>query len=173
MEWDLQSLFGLPLPPPPPSSTLAPPVTILCLEGFGHPPIQAINSLAQTFICTVWAWGIFFQKQDKNLLTTDALINLWDVGGFVSTSGWCTVAPGLIPSLVSTLEVSSPCLQHRKNMELDLQSFFGLHVHSCTHWLRPRMQPSRPPPIPPHLDSYTIGRYWLAKIDDISLWPPG
>jgi hypothetical protein len=23
-------------------------------------------------------------------------------------------------------------------MELDLQSLFGLHVHSCTHWLRPR-----------------------------------
>jgi hypothetical protein len=26
------------------------------------------------------------------------------------------------------------------NMELDLQKVyvFGLHVHSCTHWLRPR-----------------------------------
>ncbi len=23
-------------------------------------------------------------------------------------------------------------------MELDLQSIFGLHVHSCAHWLRPR-----------------------------------
>jgi hypothetical protein len=23
-------------------------------------------------------------------------------------------------------------------MELDLQSLFGLHVHSCSHWLRPR-----------------------------------
>jgi hypothetical protein len=22
-------------------------------------------------------------------------------------------------------------------MELDLQSFFGLHVHSCAHWLTP------------------------------------
>ncbi len=29
---------------------------------------------------------------------------------------------------------------HRLNMELDLQSLFGLHVHSCTHWLR------QPPP---------------------------
>jgi hypothetical protein len=26
---------------------------------------------------------------------------------------------------------------HRLNMELDLQSLFGLHVHSCTHWLSP------------------------------------
>jgi hypothetical protein len=30
------------------------------------------------------------------------------------------------------------------NMELDLQSLFGLHVHGCTHWLRPRNLP--PPP---------------------------
>ncbi len=25
----------------------------------------------------------------------------------------------------------------KMEMELDLQSLFGLHVHSCTHWLRP------------------------------------
>jgi hypothetical protein len=30
------------------------------------------------------------------------------------------------------------------NMELDLQSFFRLHEHSCTHWLRPATP--RPPP---------------------------
>jgi hypothetical protein len=29
-------------------------------------------------------------------------------------------------------------MKHRLNMEVDLQSLFGLHVHSCTHWLRPR-----------------------------------
>jgi hypothetical protein len=29
-------------------------------------------------------------------------------------------------------------------MELDLQSLFGLHVHSCTHWLRPPPKPHRP-----------------------------
>ncbi len=34
-------------------------------------------------------------------------------------------------------------------MELDLQSLFGLNVHSCTHWLRTRN------PSPPHLGSYT------------------
>jgi hypothetical protein len=32
---------------------------------------------------------------------------------------------------------------HRQNMGLDLQSLFGLHVHSCTHCLRPRT------PLPP------------------------
>ncbi len=38
-------------------------------------------------------------------------------------------------------KVSSPekeltvfMVEHRLNMELDLQSLFGLHVHSCTHW---------------------------------------
>ncbi len=31
---------------------------------------------------------------------------------------------------------------HRLNMELDLQSLFGLHVHSCTHWLSPRRPPT-------------------------------
>jgi hypothetical protein len=30
---------------------------------------------------------------------------------------------------------------HRLNMELDLQSLFGLHVHSCTHQLRTRNPP--------------------------------
>jgi hypothetical protein len=55
---------------------------------------------------------------------------------------------------------------HWLNRELDLQCLFGLHVHSCTHWLRPRNSPS--PRIWPHIQ----GRYWSAKIDDISLWPP-
>jgi hypothetical protein len=26
-------------------------------------------------------------------------------------------------------------------MALDLKSLFGIHVHSCTHWLRPRSPP--------------------------------
>jgi hypothetical protein len=33
---------------------------------------------------------------------------------------------------------------HMLYMEVDLQSLFGLHVHSRTHWLRPRNPP--PPP---------------------------
>jgi hypothetical protein len=49
-------------------------------------------------------------------------------------------------------------------MELDLQSLFGLHVQSCTHWLRPR---NAPPPVPRIL-AHIRGRYWSAKIDDIS-----
>ncbi len=36
-----------------------------------------------------------------------------------------------------------------KYFELDLQSLFGLHVHSCTHWERPHNPP------PPHMGSYT------------------
>jgi hypothetical protein len=52
-------------------------------------------------------------------------------------------------------------------MELDLQSLFGLHiVHSCTHWQRPRNSP------PLHIWAHIKGRYWSAKIEDISLKPP-
>jgi hypothetical protein len=36
-------------------------------------------------------------------------------------------------------------LWHRLNMELDLQSLFGAHVHSSTHWLRPRNPPASEP----------------------------
>jgi hypothetical protein len=53
---------------------------------------------------------------------------------------------------------------HRLNMELDIQSLFGLHVDSCTHWLRPR----NPTPTL-HIWVHIRGRYWSAKIDDISL----
>ncbi len=45
-------------------------------------------------------------------------------------------------------------------------------MHSCTHWLRPRNSPP-PPPCPRIWAHIREGRYWSAKIDDISLWPPG
>jgi hypothetical protein len=45
-------------------------------------------------------------------------------------------------------------------MDLDLQSLFGLHVHSCTHWLTPQ-------PPPPAFGLVYEG-FWSAKIDDIS-----
>ncbi len=53
---------------------------------------------------------------------------------------------------------------HMLNMELNLQSLFGLPVHSCTHWLywkSPKKSPlyssaeTPQPPPPPHLGSYT------------------
>ncbi len=58
--------------------------------------------------------------------------------------------------------------QHRLSMEVDLQNLFGHHVHSCTHWLRPRNSPS---PFPPYLDSYTRALL-VNQIDDNCLWPP-
>jgi hypothetical protein len=64
-------------------------------------------------------------------------------------------------------------LNHSLNTELDLQSLFRLHVHSCTHWLRPEILQLRPrnPPIPPYplIWAHIRGSYWSAKIDDISL----
>jgi hypothetical protein len=47
-------------------------------------------------------------------------------------------------------------------MELDLQSLFGLHVYSCTHWLRP----GNSPPHPPAFGLIYAGAYWSHKIDD-------
>ncbi len=57
------------------------------------------------------------------------------------------------------------------SMMLDLQSLFEFAVHSCTHWLWPR-RPQPPPPLP-GLWAHIRWRYWSAKINDISLWPPG
>ncbi len=54
------------------------------------------------------------------------------------------------------------------NIEVDLQSLFGLHVTWCAQ-LYSLAETPQPPPMPPHLDSVLRGRYWSAKIDDISL----
>jgi hypothetical protein len=43
-------------------------------------------------------------------------------------------------------------LYHRLNMELDLQSLFGLHVHSCTVY----SLAETPQSLPPHSRSYTV-----------------
>jgi hypothetical protein len=48
-------------------------------------------------------------------------------------------------------------------MELDLQSLFGLHVYSCSHWLRRRNLR-----LPPRIWAHILGRYWSAKIEE---WP--
>jgi hypothetical protein len=50
-------------------------------------------------------------------------------------------------------------------IELDLQSLFGL---LCIHWMRALNSPP-----PPHLGSHIRAPYWSAKIDDISMQPPG
>jgi hypothetical protein len=55
---------------------------------------------------------------------------------------------------------------HRLNMELDLQSLFRLHVYTAVLIGR---NPATPPS--PRIWAHKRGRYryWLAKIDDISL----
>ena len=75
------------------------------------------------------------------------------------------------------------CREHRLNMEVDLQSLFGLipvhpclgfmsrDVHSCIHWLRPRNTPPHPPSIS-RIRTRIRGRYWSAKRDAISLCNP-
>ncbi len=69
----------------------------------------------------------------------------------------------VVHSLISVPASSDPCHLPKVKWDLNLQNLFGLHVHCCTQWL------VRPPtPIWAHIR----GRYWSAKIDDISLWPP-
>jgi hypothetical protein len=56
------------------------------------------------------------------------------------------------------LTSGSTTCKHRLNMEWDLQSLFGLRVHSCT--------------VLSGIWAHMRGRYWSAITDDISLWPP-
>jgi hypothetical protein len=44
---------------------------------------------------------------------------------------------------------------HWLNMALDLQGLYGLHVHSCTHWIRPRNSLDTP-----RIWAHIRGRYW-------------
>ncbi len=57
-------------------------------------------------------------------------------------------------------------LCNRLKIELDLQSLFGL-LYSLA-------ETPHNSPLPPHLVLYSIrGRYWSAKIEDISMLTPG
>jgi hypothetical protein len=53
----------------------------------------------------------------------------------------------LVDVQCSCMHIKLPPMQ-RLNLELDLQSLFGLHVHSCAHWRKPSYYP-HPPPFPP------------------------
>jgi hypothetical protein len=56
---------------------------------------------------------------------------------------------------------------YRLNMELELQSLCGLHVHLCTAVLIGLAETAPQPS--PRIWALIRGRYWAAKIDDISL----
>ncbi len=56
---------------------------------------------------------------------------------------------------------------YRLNMEVDLQGFFGLHVTGCAQLYSFAETPQFPPS--PAFGRVLRGRYWSAKIDDISL----
>ncbi len=70
---------------------------------------------------------------------------------------------------IKTLPICHPQISHsigqiwRKISKVYLGSM-SRDAHSCTHWLRPRK--SLPPPA---FGLVLRGRYWSAKIDDISL----
>ncbi len=60
-----------------------------------------------------------------------------------------------------------PSEAYRLNMESDLQSLFAgsMCIAVLIGW-----DPVNPPP--PRIWAHIRGRYWSAKIDDISFWPP-
>ncbi len=58
-------------------------------------------------------------------------------------------------------------LKHRVNMEVVLQSLFGLHVTWCAQ-LHSLAEAPQSPPLPEFGLDIRV-RYWSAKIDDISL----
>ncbi len=60
---------------------------------------------------------------------------------------------------------------HKLNMNVDLQSLVGLHVTWCAQLYSLAETPQ--PPQSPRIWTRIRGRYWSAKTDDISLWPPG
>ncbi len=81
--------------------------------------------------------------------------------------GWYIDAPGSSGCVVlDKLRAPHAISLNLSHIKLDLLSLFGLHAHSCTHWLRPRNSPN------PLIWAHIRGRYWLANIVDISLWPP-
>ena len=61
----------------------------------------------------------------------------------------------------------SKCYEHRFNMELDLQSLFVLLCTVVLIGWEPETLSL------PSIWAHKRGRYWSAKIDDISLYPPG
>ncbi len=54
------------------------------------------------------------------------------------------------------------------NTEIDLRVYLG---SMCTAVLI-GWDPRNPPPPSPHIWAHIRGRYWSAKTDDVSLWPP-
>ncbi len=77
--------------------------------------------------------------------------------------------PDAVPLTSTILQVSNfminYCTSQVKFGVRSPQSLSGLHVHSRTHWLRPRT----PPPPSPAFGLKYEGAIWSAKIDDISL----
>ncbi len=109
---------------------------------YGHPTLTHSRQLRQ--------WGQVMLSQGNQTNTPrlwakeiDRWFPMWQAG--LTSNGW----------------------NHRLNMEFDLHSLFGLQIHICTHWLRPRNPP------PPRIWAHIRGRYWSAiKIDDIFKWTP-
>ncbi len=125
-----------------------------------------VSSLVK--ICSLW----YYPPQSTHRVATPAFWRTFHRDGKISPGlvrvGGCTSTPLSLnltsrTKLLCTLQlrgqIHSP---HRLNMEFDLQSLFGLHVHSCSHWLRPRNSPPSP-----RFWAHIRERYWSLVSQDI------
>ncbi len=146
---------GPPPHPPPPHPPLSSPTCHYFVPWRLWTSTHSGHQQLSSDLCTVWAWEIFFFQKIGQKFTTDAMINLWDMTGFVSTSGCCTVAPGLIPGLAPTVEASS---LSKLNMELDLQSLFGLLCTAVLFGWDPATLTQSP-----RIWAHLRGRFWSGQ----------
>ena len=122
------------------------------------------------------------RKQGRLCNCTEKIVFLWDLfilkrGGsnpwkpyvakFIFWISWKRFQNFTGPFRVTSWLLCCPWL----NMELHLQSLFGLHAHSLVTTVLISWDPATPPH-PPRIWAHIRGRYWSAKIDDIYLWPP-
>jgi len=96
------------------------------------------------FRATVWTWtpAILWATRWRSTETTSTGTNPSSrpsTGSSSTQTLWPdtvrVIYTGLLVFLGALWDTVQCGTIHRLNMELDLQGLFGLHVHSCTHWL--------------------------------------
>ncbi len=107
-----------------------------------------------------WAWPDLFSM--FVLCVSLVMANEWEEAFFwpiaVNHLWWC---------YKEAKKTGLEGVDHRLNMEVDIQSLFGLNVTWCAQLYSLAETPQHP--LSPRIGTRIRGRYWSAKIDDISL----
>ncbi len=138
------------------------------------PTAYTVPYLKRSLINKRFNFGDFFYTQiEQNKQWLTSRLNFYNVGknaycGYIADAmGTRGNVPTNTLSNLRNTRYEVPQVKLYLNMELDRQSLFGLHVYGCTHWLRPLKQTPTC-----RIWAHIRGRYWSAKIDDISLRSP-